>query len=80
MRRGRKTIDEEKFHRLRVKMRDCYTTIGDITEELGTGGGYITQRFKAAHPWKITEIYTICDMLEIPYSEIPEYFSPDEYR
>jgi hypothetical protein len=25
-------------------------------------------------PWNIEEIYTLCDMLDIPYVEIPDYF------
>lgn len=45
-----------------------------LVQKLGRSKSYICDRVTGQEPWDIWEIYQLCDLLSIPYSDIPEYF------
>jgi hypothetical protein len=45
-----------------------------LSKKLGRSKDYICDRMTGRKAWNIEEIYVLCDMLDIPYIEIPEYF------
>jgi len=45
-----------------------------LSAKLGRSKDYICERVSGRVPWDIWEVYLLCDLLSIPYSEIPVYF------
>ncbi len=45
-----------------------------LAEKMGRCENYISERMTGQKPWDIWEIYQLCDLLKIPYGDIPEYF------
>lgn len=45
-----------------------------LVTKLGRSKSYICDRVTGRVPWTIWEVYFLCDLLGIPYSDIPEYF------
>ena len=62
------------FHKLQSKMYDMGISKSDLKEIIGVSCTYITNRFNRSCPFTINDIYKICEVLEIPRSEISEYF------
>ncbi len=52
----------------------------DVCKTINRSKTYLVQRMMAKKPFAITEIYAICNMADIPYEKIPEYFPPMERR
>lgn len=46
----------------------------DLCKVLGRSQTYITQRITGRQPFNMDDVYQICDIAEIPYGNIPEYF------
>jgi transcriptional regulator with XRE-family HTH domain len=46
----------------------------ELCKVLGRSQTYITQRMTEKRPWSIDEVYTICDIANIPPEEICKYF------
>ena len=36
----------------------------------------VSQRMTGKHPWTVDEVYTIMDLLRIPYDQMAVYFPP----
>ena len=65
------------FHQeLRRKVIDSGYTLSDIAERIGVEPSSLTHRLQYETPWRLTDIYCICDMLDIPYYDISIYFPP----
>lgn len=67
-----------KYRKLKSRILEASYTQGEIAENLGMSMSYMSKRFVGKEAFALSHVYAICDMLEIPYSEIPEYFPPDE--
>lgn len=66
------------FRELRVAFlkRGYYSK--DIAAALHMAAGGLSARLNGKTPWNLSEIYEICDLLKIPYSEIPAYFPKED--
>lgn len=62
------------YFALRQRMYGAKVTQKDIAEHLNTSATYVGQRFSMKHPWSMEDVYSICELLEIDSSKIPEYF------
>ena len=67
---------KEPFHKLTVKMLDECVTQADLAKTFGVSQTSVTRRFNGTIPWDLDWVYIVCDMLGIPYIEIPLYFPP----
>lgn len=76
----RKTIDEERFHKLRVAIRDKYKFIAELSEDVGLSIPMLSERLCGKTPWRMAEVYTVCKCLDVPASEIITYFPPEECK
>lgn len=45
-----------------------------IREAIGKSQTYVTQRMTGRKPWTMDDVYTLCDLLSIPTSDIPVFF------
>lgn len=45
-----------------------------VSENIQRSQSYVTSRMSGKAPFTIDDIYSICDLLEIPYNEIADYF------
>ena len=48
-----------------------------LCKELGKSKTYMTNRMTGRYPWCMDDVYKICDLLEITYDRISEYFPKD---
>ena len=64
------------FHKLTVKMLDEGVTQADLVKQFGVSATSVTRRFNGSLPWELDWVYTTCDLLGVPYEEIPTYFPP----
>lgn len=69
----------DRFIELECKMRRKHVTQTDIAKALGfdynTG---VSLRLNGKTPWGLDEAYKVLEFLEIPVSEIFNYFPPDK--
>jgi hypothetical protein len=47
-----------------------------LARKLLRGTTYISQRMVGKKPWAMDEVYTIMDLLQIPYDQMAVYFPP----
>ncbi len=45
-----------------------------LSTKINRSEDYISQRMTGRKPWTMWEVYQLCDLLHIPYSDIPVYF------
>lgn len=45
-----------------------------LCKKLGKSQTYISDRMMGRRPWSMDDVYTLCDLLQIPCEQIPEYF------
>ena len=64
----------KKFRKLQSLMFENDFTQTDIAKETGKSRSYISARFAGRHEWGLEDIYVICDLLDIPHTEISVYF------
>ena len=64
------------FHKLTVKIFEKGITQADLARSFGVSQTSVTRRFNGTIPWDLDWVYFVCDMLGIPYIEIPLYFPP----
>lgn len=63
-----------KFKALKDLMYEQEVTQEMIAKKIGRSQSYVISRMIARQPFEMDEVYTICDYLGIPYTEIPRYF------
>jgi len=51
-----------------------------LSEKLGKSQTYLTARLMGRKSFTVKEAYVICEMLELPYSSIMEFFPKDDLR
>ena len=62
------------MNKLRTKLFEAGIIQTDLGKIFGRSQQYICDRMKAVYAFDIWEVYALCDLLEIDYSEIPKYF------
>ena len=60
--------------RLRGKMAERHYTAVTLSQYMGKQPDYIRRRVRDPGNFKMTEVYRICHILDIPLAEIPTYF------
>jgi len=62
------------YFALRQRMYGARIRQKDIAEHLHKSVTYVGHRFLMKQPWDMEDVYSICELLEIDVSKIPEYF------
>lgn len=60
--------------KLRSRMMEMDVELSDCVKAIGRSAGYWTPRIMGREYFDLGEIYALCDLLKIPYEQIPEYF------
>ena len=63
---------------LREKIRAKFGTIGAFADAMGKDRSTISQKLNGAVSWTQDEMERACELLEIPKSDIPQYFFYEE--
>ena len=59
---------------LKCRMFEYEMTQEDIAKELGVSRTFISRRMTGKDQWELDVVYKVCDLLEIPYTEICKFF------
>lgn len=62
------------YQKLRGKIKEVCGTQNNFSEKLGIGKVSLSQRLNNQLEFTQEEIYKACEILEIPITEISEYF------
>ena len=62
------------YSKLRGRIREMCKTQESYAEKLGIGYDSLSKRLNNQLEFSSSEIYNSCDVLEIPVSQIPDYF------
>ena len=65
------------FRKLQGRLREYGITQKSLAKILKVSPTYIGNRLSGAQGFTIDHIYVICDLLEIPLTDIPIYFPPN---
>ena len=67
------------FHQeLRKRVSGSGYALADVAERIGIEPSSLSHRLQYKTPWRLTDVYAICDMLDIPYRDIHVFFPPKE--
>ena len=66
------------FKKLRVRMHECEKSQADIADKLELTPPTVSMHFNGRLQWKLWQVYAVCELLDIPYNEIPEYFPKED--
>ena len=69
-------IKGKPMKKLRSRMIECDLEGRDCAEAIGRSEGYWSARIMEREYFSLRDIYILCDLMEIPYEEIPIYFPP----
>lgn len=61
---------------LELKLFHIEMTQEELGEKIGRSKTYVSFRMTGKREWELRDVYAICDVLDIEYSEIPKYFPP----
>lgn len=64
-------------NRLKGRITEFGETCMSIAPRIDRTADYLYKKIDNPRELKLSEVYTICDILEIDYEDIPEYFPPD---
>ena len=67
-------MPKHDYSALRNRIVEQYGNECSFAQEIGLNKSQLSNRFTGKSPMHPCEIYRICDVLEIPYEEIPSYF------
>lgn len=70
----RGVIARQKLKKLKAAFMFADIDYDYLVIKLGRSKSYICDRVTGRVPWTIWEVYFLCDLLDIAYSDIPEYF------
>lgn len=62
------------YHKLKCRMYEQEVTQTDLAQEMGVSITYISRRMTGKDQWELDVVYKVCDLLEIPYTEIAAYW------
>lgn len=65
---------EFNYSKLHGRIVEKFKTIKAVSEKTGIRGELFTDAFKGRRTFTQPEIYTLCDVLEIPREEMADYF------
>jgi transcriptional regulator with XRE-family HTH domain len=65
------------YKKLRMKMIMDGITQETLAELMELSTCTISNYFTGRIEWRLSQVYKVCDVLEIPYSEISNYFPKD---
>ena len=68
------TVDDQPFHRLRVRFAEMELRQGDVAQAAGMAKSTMTARMKGYQPWTSDEITRVAAVLNIPREQIGEFF------
>lgn len=68
------------FRKLKGKLSEHSMKQFQLAEVLELSPASVSNRMSGRNPFNIDEIYKICDVLQIPYEQIPIYFPPEGRR
>ena len=66
-------------NKLEDRLTECGMTKQRLARILDVSSGTISNRFRCPGEWKMSEVYAVCDLLNISPLDICEYF-PREGR
>lgn len=66
------------YSKLRARMVEMKFRLGDVAIEIGVSYTCMLNKMSSKNDFTQTEIAAICDLLEIPGSEIGTYFFTEE--
>ena len=58
-------------------MYENQVTQDELSAVIDKSYGYVSERMTGKKSFRMEDVYSICDYLEIPYSEIYIYFPPN---
>ena len=70
-------IPDDTHFELRNRMYAMRATSNYLCEKLGRSVCYFSARLNGKKPWDLEDVYNLCDILRIPYDEIPKFFPRD---
>lgn len=69
------------LHRnLKMAMAGSGYSQNDLAKVMGHSKTYVSFRMSSKASWTMDDVYKICDVLEIPYTQISEYFPPSNKK
>ena len=73
-------IPDDTHFELRNRMYAMRATANYLSEKIGRSACYFSNRLNGKMPWDLADVYNLCDILRIPYDEIPKFFPRDGKR
>lgn len=65
---------QDKYIRLKAAMIENDLGENQLGKAIGKSQRYVANRMTDLCAWRLNDVYAICDLLHIPYSEIHLYF------
>ena len=66
------------YGKLREKAKNLYGGISAFADALGLDRSTVSKKMNSVTPWTQPEMEAVCNLLNIPYENIPEYFFYEE--
>ena len=63
-----------KFAKLRGRIREKFGTEVAFADAMGMDRGTISRKLRGVSPWKMPEVKKACELLDIPDSEMSDFF------
>lgn len=70
-------VPRRLFHLLRCKMQERGYDQVHLARALGMSRMTLSSHINGRWPWTLTEMYSVCDLLEIRYDQLHLYFPKD---
>lgn len=65
---------KKTFKKLRLKCEEHDMTIEELGEQIGRSRSYMNQCFCVHSDWRLSDMYRILDLFDIPHDQLHEYF------
>lgn len=69
---------QRRFKELRKLMYAEGIDQRTLAQQLGKGTTYVSLRIRGMAAWSMLDVYALCDLLEIPVSDIAVYFPRED--
>jgi hypothetical protein len=76
--RKRRIEMAKPYKKLRMQMYGEGVDQNAIADCVGRSRNYVSMRMRGECPWDMGDVYRICDLLEIPLEEIPQFFPRED--
>lgn len=64
------------YTKLKIRLFEKQMRQEDLARAINKPLPYISRRMTGKYEWHLNIVYDVCNVLDIPLSEIPEYFPP----